>query len=186
MSEQIQKKFIDANSLLEDSWRLAIKIYEDGFRPDHIVALWRGGTPIGAAVHEMFEYLGHKCNHLAVKAKSYNGIADHGEVVLPYIGTFLDELKTQSNPKILLIDDVCDTARTLKKMKTVLSEYSNDVRTGTVHYKPHNNETDLKLDYYVEIVNEWIIYPHEIVGCTPEEIAMKNNVLPELLSRVKK
>ncbi len=39
----MDKKFITAQELLEDSFRLAAKVYEDGFRPQFIVGIWRGG-----------------------------------------------------------------------------------------------------------------------------------------------
>jgi len=50
------KLFISAQSLLEDSWRLAVNILKDGFHPNFIVGVWRGGTPVGIAVQEMLEW----------------------------------------------------------------------------------------------------------------------------------
>ena len=47
-----EKVFIDANELFVDSYRLARKIFDDGFRPDYVVGVWRGGCPIGVAVEE--------------------------------------------------------------------------------------------------------------------------------------
>jgi len=44
------KKFITANDLLLDSFRLAEKIYRAGLRPDFLVGLWRGGSAVGIAV----------------------------------------------------------------------------------------------------------------------------------------
>ena len=44
------KRFISANGLLVDSIRLARQIHDAGFRPTHIVAVWRGGAPVGIAV----------------------------------------------------------------------------------------------------------------------------------------
>ena len=52
----MQKTFITAQSLLEDSFRLAAKVFEDGFRPQFIIGIWRGGAPIGIAVQEFFEF----------------------------------------------------------------------------------------------------------------------------------
>lgn len=48
----MEKKYISAQELLEDSFRLAAQVYEDGFRPQFIVGIWRGGAPIGIAVQE--------------------------------------------------------------------------------------------------------------------------------------
>ncbi|MGL4900119.1 MAG: phosphoribosyltransferase, partial [Shewanella sp.] len=49
-----EKYFVTAQQLLEDSFLLASKVYESGFRPQFIVGIWRGGAPIGIAVQEFF------------------------------------------------------------------------------------------------------------------------------------
>jgi hypoxanthine phosphoribosyltransferase len=41
----IEKTYISANQLLEDSFRLANQVFDSGFRPTHIVGIWRGGAP---------------------------------------------------------------------------------------------------------------------------------------------
>ena len=43
----MNKKFITAQDLLEDSFRLAAQVFEDGFRPQFIIGIWRGGAPVG-------------------------------------------------------------------------------------------------------------------------------------------
>ena len=44
------KTFLTPQSLLDDSFRLGLKIMADGFHPDYIIGIWRGGTPVGIAV----------------------------------------------------------------------------------------------------------------------------------------
>ena len=48
----MEKHYIGATELLEDSFKLAWEVYESGYRPNYIVGVWRGGAPIGIAVHE--------------------------------------------------------------------------------------------------------------------------------------
>ena len=55
---EMKKTFIQADQLLEDSFKLAWNVYESGFRPNYIVGVWRGGAPIGIAVQEFLEVLG--------------------------------------------------------------------------------------------------------------------------------
>jgi hypothetical protein len=43
----ITKKYITADELLLDSFQLGVDIYNSGFRPNFIVGVWRGGTPVG-------------------------------------------------------------------------------------------------------------------------------------------
>ena len=51
-----EKFYIGAEDLLADSFRLARRVHQSGFEPTFIMALWRGGAPIGLAVQEYFAY----------------------------------------------------------------------------------------------------------------------------------
>ncbi len=59
------KRYITAQQLLEDSFRVAAQVYEDGFRPDFIIGIWRGGAPIGIAVQEYYDYKGIDTDHIS-------------------------------------------------------------------------------------------------------------------------
>ena len=54
----MDKLFIQADELLQDSFKLAWQVYESGYRPNYIVGVWRGGAPIGIAVQEFLDVLG--------------------------------------------------------------------------------------------------------------------------------
>lgn len=41
------KLFVTPDSIRTDSYKLASKVVDDNFRPDFMVALWRGGSHIG-------------------------------------------------------------------------------------------------------------------------------------------
>ena len=60
----VEKTFIDANELLLDSYRLARKIFDDGYRPDYVVGVWRGGCPIGVAVEDLFFVVSGRLGYL--------------------------------------------------------------------------------------------------------------------------
>ncbi|MCZ6526075.1 MAG: hypoxanthine phosphoribosyltransferase, partial [Gammaproteobacteria bacterium] len=47
MSAKVNKIYIPAQQRREDSFTLAAKIFASGFNPTLIIAIWRGGTPIG-------------------------------------------------------------------------------------------------------------------------------------------
>ena len=70
----MDKLFISADSLLRDSLELARIIVASGFRPTFLVAMWRGGTPIGIAVQEVLEYHSIHTDHIAIRTSSYYGI----------------------------------------------------------------------------------------------------------------
>ena len=53
-----EKVFIDADELLLDSYRLAAQVIQADFEPSFMIAIWRGGAPIGIAVQEFLQYRG--------------------------------------------------------------------------------------------------------------------------------
>jgi hypoxanthine phosphoribosyltransferase len=69
-----QKRYLTAQELLNDSFELGLRIFQSGFKPSFIIAIWRGGTPVGIAVQEMLDHLGVKTDHIAIRTSSYYGI----------------------------------------------------------------------------------------------------------------
>ena len=80
----MEKLFINSESLIEDSFKLAWQVYEDGYRPNYIIGVWRGGTPIGIAVQEFFSVLGVPSDHIAIRTSHYKGIDERGSDVKVY------------------------------------------------------------------------------------------------------
>ena len=58
----MSKTFIEASELLRDSYELGLRVIESGFRPTFLLGVWRGGTPVGIAMQELFEIYGLKMN----------------------------------------------------------------------------------------------------------------------------
>ena len=75
----MSKSFITAQQLLEDSFRLAAQAYKDGFRPNYIVGIWRGGAPIGIAVQEYYDFKNVETDHIAVRTSYDYGIGQHSK-----------------------------------------------------------------------------------------------------------
>ena len=77
----LNKHYISPSQLLQDAFQLGWQVYTSGFRPDFILAVWRGGTPVGVAVHELLDLLGIKSDHLAIRTTSYTGIGQRDDTV---------------------------------------------------------------------------------------------------------
>ena len=171
----IPKTYLSADALLTDSFRLAEQIYTSGFRPTHIVGIWRGGAPVGIAVQEWLEYRGVESDHIAIRTASYTGIDQQSREVRVYaLGYLIDTLNPDDH--LLVIDDVFDSGRSIEAFLAELSarcrhNMPRDVKIATVYYKPARNQTDLLPDYYVHQTDEWLVFPHEICGLTEAEIA---------------
>ena len=76
-----EKVFIDADELLLDSYRLAAQVIQADFKPSFMIAIWRGGAPIGIAVQEFLQYRGIESDHIAIRTSSYHGIDDQASQV---------------------------------------------------------------------------------------------------------
>jgi len=182
----MSKYYISANELLLDSYKLGIKIFDSGFRPDFIVGVWRGGTPVGIAVQEVLEYLGSPSDHIAIRTSSYFGIGKQNKKVKVH---GLDYIIQNINyeDQLLLVDDVFDSGSSIQAIVDTLHEKSRrntpkDIRIATPWYKPNNNKTDRVPDYFLHETDEWLVFPHELHGLTEQEIFENKPGVKELFS----
>ena len=180
------KVYISANDLLLDSFRLAQKIHDSGFRPDFIIGVWRGGAPVGIAIQEYLEYVGIHTDHIAIRTSSYYGINKQDKTVrvhgLDYI---IDNVNAEH--QVLLVDDVFDSGRSIRAIFDKLRARARrnmpeTMRVATPWYKPAKNVTDITPDYSVHETDAWLVFPHELVGLTPEEILANKGDLASTIS----
>lgn len=183
----MSKVYIDSSSLLQDSFRVASKVYEDGFRPDFIVGIWRGGAPIGIAVQEFFEFKNAPTDHIAVRTSSYYGIGQQDKEIKVHGLHYLVE-NANASDKLLIVDDVFDSGRSIEALINqihVLMRLNTpkEIRIATPYFKPKNNQTEAKLvpDYYIHESEEWLVFPHELSGLTASEIREGKTELRDLL-----
>lgn len=176
----MNKTYLSADTFLRDAWRLAAAVRQACWRPDLLIALWRGGAFVGMAVHEYLKTTGWDVRHLPLKCASYTGIGENaGEVVF----TLGDELFALIRPgeKVLVVDDVFDTGRTAQAVKARLAAVGAEMRMACVYWKPGRNETTLAPDYFVrEVGGDWLVFPHELDGLTRDELLRKDPALAEL------
>lgn len=178
----MKKQYITADQLLKDSLDLAFRIIESGFRPDMIVGIWRGGTPVGIAVQEVMEFVDIKTDHIAIRTSSYTNIGQRTTVEVD--GLEYLEQQLNADKKLLLIDDVFDTGQSIESVIQELSDFykgsSPEIRIATPYYKPGNNETGRVPDFYLFETDDWLVFPHELIGLSVKEI-INEKPLPEEL-----
>ena len=168
------KLYLDANRLLNDSFRLADQVYRSGFEPTFIMALWRGGAPIGLAVQEYFAYRGIETDHILVRTSSYHGIDNQSREVQIYGLNYLVK-NLQAEDRVLIVDDVYDTGRTIISIIESMQDrlklnMPEQVRVAVPFYKPARNQTDREPEYFLYESDEWLVYPHSVEGLSSEEI----------------
>ena len=181
MADVIKKHFLSADEYQRDIWRLAANIRRSGWKPDFLVGLWRGGAPAAIAVHEFLKVTGWTIRHLPLKCASYTGIGQNESQVVFTLGDEIFGL-FRAGDKVLFIDDVFDTGKTAAAVMERMSGCGAEARIACVYWKPEKNQTQLKPDFLTrDIGSDWIVFPHEIEGLSPEEIHEKDPVLAELM-----
>src|SRR5918993_5354956 len=134
----------------EASRELARAILRDGFEPDVVVAIARGGLlPAGAIAYA----LGVK-NCGALNVEFYTGIGtvlDAPEVLPPVL-----DIDYLAGRRVLLVDDVADSGRTLALAVEMLRTRGADVRSVTVYTKPGSIATP---DYSWREAPPWDDFP---------------------------
>ncbi|HKE95279.1 MAG TPA: phosphoribosyltransferase family protein [Povalibacter sp.] len=172
--EPVEKIFISAQSLLRDAFELGMQIVRSGFDPSFLVGIWRGGAPIGISVQEVLEYHHIECDHIAIRTSSYTGVDQQSATVRVHAIDYLVSRLTFED-RLLLIDDVFDTGRSLEAVIAELRRrcrrnLPEHIRIATVYYKPLRNRSTLTPDFYVRSTDQWLVFPHELQGLTREEI----------------
>ena len=185
----MKKLYITAQQLLEDSFELALKVFESGFRPNYIVGVWRGGAPVGIAVQELLHVLGVKADHIAIRTSSYTGIGERGKQVKVHGLNYLVK-RLESEHFLLVVDDVHDSGlsirQTIEDLNFACKKNTPEIRIATPWYKPNNNQTGLVPDYYLHESDDWLVFPHELDGLTLEEIRENRPELRSLADKIEK
>lgn len=183
----MDKTVLTARELLTDSFELGIRILESGFHPTLIIAIWRGGTPVGMAVQEMLAYCGVESDHIAIRTSSYVGVDERGAVAVHGLNYIIK--KVCHDDRALIVDDVFDTGHTIKAVIDELTRRARantpeDIRIAVPWYKPARNETDLVPDYYIRETSEWLVFPHELDALTLEEMKIARPELYKIIGSV--
>ena len=182
------KEFLDYETVRNNALKLANKIYKDGFFPDVIYCSLRGGAYMANVISEYFKILAkvkkfHPVLYAGVVARSYSDIAQHTKVFID--GWTYPPENLRPGDKILLVDDIFDSGRTINCLVETLMNSRGipreDIKVVVHDYKYftyYNEQLPIQPDYYCrkfEITkpeeNRWIHYmSHELVGLSKEEL----------------
>ena len=150
--------------------KLAIQIYQSGFKPDILIGIMRGGAPIIDVLSRVFKL---KCAYLAVESYSGEGTEDQqGELVF---SREMSSTVQNLGGNLLLCDDLSDTGVTLNRSIEWLENYPSlkdkikNIKTAVLWKKA---KSTFNPDFCaVELKNNpWIVQPFERY----EEIRIEN------------
>jgi hypoxanthine phosphoribosyltransferase len=132
------------------SRELARAVVEDGYRPDLILTVARGGLlPAGALGYAL-----DVKNLAVVNVEFYTGVDERLDVpvMLPPVPDAVD----LAGAKVLLVDDVADTGETLRLVREFCGDHVAEVRTAVLYEKPRSS---VKCEYVWRRTDRWIEFP---------------------------
>ncbi len=186
----MEKRFIEEQGLIEDSYRLAVQVYQSNYWPDFIVGVWRGGSTVGIYVQECLQYLGIETDHIAIRT-SYRGMDDYlqklqqGSEIRAHGLQYLFENMNASD-NLLIVDDVFSTGRNVAAVISRLRaktrrNMSKDVRVAVPYYRSGFNQNNRPPDYFLHECQEWLVLPYELTGLTEHEITSHKGWIKPIL-----
>ena len=132
------------------SRELAKAIADDGFEPDLILSIARGGLFLAGSLGYA---LAVKNLHV-MNVEFYDGVGTTLDmpVMLPPVPSAVDF----SEKKVLIADDVADSGRTIELVQSFIADHVDTVRTAVIYEKP---QSVINCDYVWKHTDRWINFP---------------------------
>ena len=129
---------------------LAERIAADGFEPDLVLSIARGGLFLGGALGYALEVK----NLFVMNVEFYTGVDERLDlpVVLPPTLDVVD----LAGARVLVADDVADTGKTLELVRDFCAGHVTEVRTAVVYEK---SRSLVRCDYTWKRTDAWIDFP---------------------------
>jgi hypoxanthine phosphoribosyltransferase len=129
---------------------LAEQVAADGFAPDLILSIARGGLFLAGALGYALDVK----NLHVMNVEYYTGVDQRLDmpVMLPPVPNVID----LAGARVLVADDVADTGATLKLVRDFCRDHVADVRCAVVYQKPH---TVVDCEYVWRRTDRWIDFP---------------------------
>ena len=134
----------------EAARELARATVDDGYEPDLILGIARGGLLVAGALSYA---IGVK-NTFTMNVEFYTGVDER--LPVPMILPPVPELVDLHDARMLIADDVADTGQTLALVKGFCAGHVGEVRTAVLYEKPRSIVT---CDYVWRRTDLWIDFP---------------------------
>lgn len=188
----MEKKFLDEETLILDSFKLGVRIFESGFKPTFIIGLWRGGSSVGIYVQECLQTLGLETEHLSLRT-SYRGQPYYHDMASAPVsnirvhGTRYLLENLNASDSLLIVDDVFSTGKNIeavvKRLELRLKRnMPKDIKVATLWQRPSYKVVDFNPDFILHQTEDWLVFPYEMTGLTLDEIKMNKPFLLPYLS----
>ena len=149
-SDLQQKEILTWEGFGVASRELAQTIADDGYEPEIIIAVARGGLVAAGALSYA---LGVKLSD-AINVEFYTDV--HTTLPDPILLEPMLDVASISGRKLLVVDDVADSGRTMKLVLEILREQGAEVRSAVLYEK---SVSVVKPDYTWRHTDEWVVFP---------------------------
>src|SRR5437763_10480085 len=132
---------------------LAEAVYADGYAPDSVLGIGRGGLLVAGAIGYALDVK----NVFTMNVEFYTGVDERLDI--PMILPPVPDLVDLEESKVLIADDVADTGRTLLLVKDFCAGKVGEVRSAVLYEKPHS---EVKCEYVWRRTDRWIDFPGRV------------------------
>jgi hypoxanthine phosphoribosyltransferase len=129
---------------------LAERVHADGYRPDLILGIARGGMLVAGALSYA---LGVK-NSFTMNVEFYTGVDER--LPVPMLLPPVPDLVDLQDARMLIADDVADTGQTLALVKRFCAGQVGKVRVAVLYEKPRSI---VNCEYVWRHTDRWIVFP---------------------------
>ena len=162
MSEapSVEREVMSWDDLGVGSRELAEQVYRNGYRPDIVLAIARGGLLVAGAVSYALDVK----NTFTMNVQFYTGIDERLD--MPMLLPPVPDLVDWHEARVLIADDVADTGATLALVKDFCEGKVSEVRCAVLYEKPRSL---VSCEYVWRRTDRWIDFPwsaDEPVGAT--------------------
>ncbi|MEM2200432.1 MAG: phosphoribosyltransferase, partial [Ignisphaera sp.] len=149
---RVPVKLVSWDEIIEWSWGLAKNVEKDGYTPDVVIAVSRGGY---VPARLLCDFLGLE-NLVSIQSQHWTEAAKKGERAIIKFEYVIDLF----GYKALLVDDIIDTGESVILAKNFILEKWRpaDLRVATLQWI--SPVAKIKPDYYYIEVKEWIWFQY--------------------------
>ncbi len=145
-----EREIMTWDDLGRGSRELAEAVHRDGYRPDMVLAIARGGLLVAGALSYA---LGVK-NTFTMNVEFYTGIDER--LAMPMLLPPVPDLVDFAATRVLIADDVADTGATLALVKEFCEGKVAEVRCAVLYEKPRST---VRCEYAWRRTDRWIDFP---------------------------
>jgi uncharacterized protein len=148
-----ERELMSWDDLGDGARRLAELVHGDGYRPDIVLAVARGGLLVAGAIAYALDVK----NTFTMNVEFYTGVEERlpMPMLLPPVPDLVDFAET----RVLIADDVADTGATLALVKDFCQGKVAEVRCAVLYEKPRSV---VRCEYVWRRTDRWIEFPWSV------------------------